>query len=155
MKHSLNKKILFTALLASLLLTSACGSLMSGRGGRAASDESLIYRESTAQSESLSADNVVSSQSDADSGRRASGSDETSVSSVSSVLLTVSCPEEEYIKDDADALTTDPETLQVILERVSAESVTEYADFTADEYIEAARTVYRMAHDNGFTYGNS
>ena len=56
---------------------------------------------------------------------------------------------------DNAAYTTDAQTLEIVKSYVSKEPVIEYADFTVDEFLESVEAVYHMAHDNGFTYGNS
>ena len=60
-------------------------------------------------------------------------------------------------QQEADNATyiTDAQTLEIVKSYVSKEPVIEYADFTVDEFLESVGAVYRMAHDNGFIYGNS
>lgn len=72
---------------------------------------------------------------------------ETAEKEVSSV------PEQQ--EADNAAYITDVETLEIVKSYVSKEPIIEYADFTVDEFLESVEAVYHMAHDNGFTYGNS
>lgn len=62
---------------------------------------------------------------------------------------------EEPASDDNSAYVTDSETLQGIVALSSEEKIIDYADFSVDEFLEAVENVYHMAHDNGYTYGNS
>lgn len=64
-----------------------------------------------------------------------------------------SVPEQQ--EADNAAYITDAETLEIVKSYVSKEPIIEYADFTVDEFLESVEAVYHMAHDNGFTYGNS
>ena len=57
-----------------------------------------------------------------------------------------------------EELITDPATLQAVLDIVEAaadQTVCEYADFTVEEFLAEVANVYRMAHDNGYVYGDS
>jgi hypothetical protein len=57
-----------------------------------------------------------------------------------------------------DELITDEATLQAVLDIVensADQTVIEYADFTAEEFLAEVAAVYQTAHDNGYTYGDS
>jgi hypothetical protein len=55
-------------------------------------------------------------------------------------------------------LVTDPSTLQSVLdlaEEWKSQTVFEYADFTAEEFLAEVASVYQTAHSEGFVYGDS
>lgn len=57
-----------------------------------------------------------------------------------------------------ELLVTDTDTLQAVLDIVensADQTVLEYADFTSEEFLEEVASVYQIAHDNGYVYGDS
>ena len=57
-----------------------------------------------------------------------------------------------------EELITDEDTLSAVLDIVensADQTVIEYADFTAEEFLAEVAAVYQIAHDNGYTYGDS